>query len=74
MMERLQLLDLTSIELERLFTRWGEPAYRVDQVERWLYKRHITDTAQMTSLPTQLTVIRARPCLPWRTGVRLRLS
>jgi 23S rRNA (adenine2503-C2)-methyltransferase len=63
MMERLQLLDLTSIELERLFTGWGEPAYRVDQVERWLYKRHITDTAQMTSLPKSLRERLADECI-----------
>jgi 23S rRNA (adenine2503-C2)-methyltransferase len=63
MMARLRLLDLTSIELERLFSHWGEPAYRVDQVEMWLYKRHITDPAQMTSLPKALRERLADECI-----------
>jgi 23S rRNA (adenine2503-C2)-methyltransferase len=49
--------DLRSLlreELQAQFTEWGEPAYRVDQLLRWLYPRRATAWDQMTNLPKPL--------------------
>jgi 23S rRNA (adenine2503-C2)-methyltransferase len=48
------LLDLSQVELKKIITSWGESAYRVEQIETWLYKQHINDVAQMTNLPQAL--------------------
>jgi 23S rRNA (adenine2503-C2)-methyltransferase len=48
------LLDLSAAELRRLMADWGEPAFRVKQLETWLYKHHQCDIEQMTSLPLAL--------------------
>jgi 23S rRNA (adenine2503-C2)-methyltransferase len=48
------LLNLSSVELKELLTAWGEPAYRVGQIETWLYQRHTADVAEMTDLPKSL--------------------
>ncbi len=37
-----------------MLTGWGEPVYRVAQIEAWLYQRHVDDVAQMTNLPQAL--------------------
>lgn len=48
------LPDLSHTQLENLITGWGEPAYRAEQIETWLYKWHVDDVAQMTNLPKAL--------------------
>ena len=49
--------DLKSLHREKLqaqFADWGEPAYRVDQLLRWLYPLRATAWDQMTNLPKPL--------------------
>ena len=49
--------DIKSQSLEELqaqFKAWGEPAYRLNQVLKWLYERRITDWDQMTNVPKGL--------------------
>lgn len=48
------LLNLSSVALKELLTAWGEPAYRADQIETWLYQHHLDDVAQMSNLPKLL--------------------
>jgi 23S rRNA (adenine2503-C2)-methyltransferase len=33
-----------------LFSEWGEPAYRVDQILKWIYQQRATSWAEMTNL------------------------
>ena len=49
--------DIKSQSLEELqaqFKAWGEPAYRLNQVQKWLYERRITDWDEMTNVPKGL--------------------
>ncbi|OGO39057.1 MAG: 23S rRNA (adenine(2503)-C(2))-methyltransferase [Chloroflexi bacterium RBG_16_56_8] len=48
------LLNLTNAQMRELFVEWGEPAYRADQVDRWIYKELATDFDAMTDLPQSL--------------------
>ncbi len=48
------LLDLSTTELKETLAPWGEPAYRAEQIENWLYKRHVAEVEQMSSLPKRL--------------------
>ncbi len=48
------LLNLSPVELKELLAAWGEPAYRANQIETWLYQRHAADAAQMSNLPKSL--------------------
>jgi len=51
--------DLKSLrreELQAQFAQWNEPAYRVDQLLRWLYPLRATAWEQMTNLPKPLRV------------------
>jgi 23S rRNA (adenine2503-C2)-methyltransferase len=57
------LLDLSGAELKRLVLDWGEPSYRVEQLETWLYKRYVTDPACMTNLPNPLRRRLSDTCL-----------
>jgi 23S rRNA (adenine2503-C2)-methyltransferase len=41
-------------ELLARFAEWNEPAYRVDQLLRWLYPRRVTAWDPMTNLPKPL--------------------
>jgi len=54
MPDKIPLLDLTYDQLKRLLTSWGEPAYRADQIWRWLYRSLATDFQEMTNLPKGL--------------------
>lgn len=54
--DKTPLLDLTYIQLTGLLTSWGEPAYRADQIWRWLYRSLVTDFREMTTLPKGLRV------------------
>jgi 23S rRNA (adenine2503-C2)-methyltransferase len=44
----------TREELAARFAEWGEPAYRVDQVLDWVYRRRVTSWEAMTNLPKAL--------------------
>jgi len=57
------LLDLSRLELNELMTGWTEPTYRAEQIETWLYKRYITDAAEMSNLPKPLRQRLADECL-----------
>lgn len=49
--------DIRSLSLEELraeFVAWGEPAYRLEQVLDWLYRKHATGWGAMTNLPRTL--------------------
>jgi 23S rRNA (adenine2503-C2)-methyltransferase len=46
--------SLTRDELAARFKEWGEPAYRVDQVMDWLYRRRVAAWEEMTNLPKPL--------------------
>ncbi|MBI3881387.1 MAG: 23S rRNA (adenine(2503)-C(2))-methyltransferase RlmN [Verrucomicrobia bacterium] len=46
--------SLTRDELAAHFTEWGQPAYRVDQLCDWLYRRRAASWDAMTNLPKAL--------------------
>ena len=46
--------SLTREELAARFAEWREPAYRVDQVLDWIYRRRVTSWDAMTNLPKSL--------------------
>ena len=46
--------SLTRDELAAQFERWGQPAYRVDQVLEWIYQRRAATWDAMTNLPKSL--------------------
>ncbi|MDW8396902.1 MAG: 23S rRNA (adenine(2503)-C(2))-methyltransferase RlmN [Anaerolineae bacterium] len=50
----LSLYDLTQAQLAEQLAQWGEPAFRVKQIWRWLYQRFIADVDEMTDLPREL--------------------
>jgi 23S rRNA (adenine2503-C2)-methyltransferase len=52
--EPISLLDLSKEQLATLLAGWGEPRYRATQLWEWLYRRLVTDPAQMTNLPLVL--------------------
>ncbi len=54
MNRKLSLLDVSASELKRIIGGWGEPDYRVKQLEHWLYERHVADFFQMSNLPKTL--------------------
>ena len=53
-MEPIQLLDLSREELQTLLADWGEPGYRADQIQGWLYQRYAASPEEMTDLPRTL--------------------
>lgn len=54
MPDKIALLDLPHAQLRELLTSWGEPAFRADQVWRWLYRSLVSDFSQMRNLPKGL--------------------
>ncbi len=52
--KRIDLLNLDSFELTGLLAGWGEPVYRVKQLEHWLYRELADDFDQMSNLPQAL--------------------
>jgi 23S rRNA (adenine2503-C2)-methyltransferase len=48
------LLNLSQAELRAILTGWGEPPFRVKQVEQWLYQHYVTNPAEMENLPKAL--------------------
>jgi 23S rRNA (adenine2503-C2)-methyltransferase len=54
MPNKLFLLNLNQTELRELLADWGEPAYRAEQIESWLYQNYVDDVGRMTNLPKKL--------------------
>lgn len=54
--KRIDLLNLDSNELTGLVASWGEPVYRVRQVQRWLFHELEDDFDAMSNLPHALRV------------------
>ena len=50
----LNIYELTFEELIDFLTQLGEPKFRAQQVWEWLYKKHVTDFAEMRNLPKSL--------------------
>ncbi len=50
------LFGLTRDALRALFAEWAEPAYRVDQLLRWVYIEGADEYEQMTNLPKALRI------------------
>lgn len=50
----LKLLDLSNTELREVLLSWGEPSYRADQLEHWIYKGFAGSFEEMTDLPRGL--------------------
>ncbi len=50
----INLYDLTHDQLGALLAEWGEPAYRADQIWRWLYQQKAASFDAMTNLPRPL--------------------
>src|SRR4051812_7306960 len=48
------IYDLSPDTLAAEIVSWGQPAYRANQVLRWLYGDLVTDFSQMTNLPLEL--------------------
>lgn len=73
MLNKLSLLELSSAELKKLITGWGQPAYRAGQIETWLYKQHTTNVSHMSNLPKALRQQLAEECIsdPLRLVVSL---
>lgn len=42
---------MSPTELRQTVLKWGWPAYRADQVLKWVYDKGVTDVRQMTDLP-----------------------
>lgn len=49
--QKMALLDLTHSQLQEMFLSWGEPAYRADQLYKWLYDSLAADFTLMYNLP-----------------------
>jgi 23S rRNA (adenine2503-C2)-methyltransferase len=52
--EKLDLLDLGTDELGSLLSSWGEPKFRVAQIQQWLYRELVDSFEVMTNLPRGL--------------------
>ncbi len=53
-LELIDLLNFTNAQLRDLLTSWREPAFRTEQIERWIYQELVTDFEAMTNLPREL--------------------
>lgn len=50
----IDVLNLTNAQLREHLAAWGEPGYRADQMDRWVYRELATDFQAMTDLPLAL--------------------
>lgn len=50
----LNISDLSLEELRNLLVSWGEPAFRGNQIHRWLCQRLVSSFEEMTDLPKPL--------------------
>ena len=65
-MQKVNLLDLSPAELRAFLAGLGEPPYRADHIQDWLYRRGADSFVQMTNLPRAL-----RGKLPEVAGIGL---
>ncbi len=54
MAERPTIYDLSHRELATTLHRWGQPAFRTDQIWHWLYRSLVGDWADMGNVPAAL--------------------
>ena len=52
--QRLNIFELTFEELISFLNELGEPKFRAQQVWEWLYKKYVTEFAEMRNLPRHL--------------------
>jgi 23S rRNA (adenine2503-C2)-methyltransferase len=52
--DAIRLLDLTHDSLRQQVVAWGQPAYRGDQLYKWLYQKVALAPDEMTDLPASL--------------------
>ncbi|MCS6967334.1 MAG: 23S rRNA (adenine(2503)-C(2))-methyltransferase RlmN [Cytophagales bacterium] len=52
--EKKDLRKLSTTEWQALMNQLGEPAFRIKQIQQWLWKRSATQISQMTNLPQAL--------------------
>jgi 23S rRNA (adenine2503-C2)-methyltransferase len=52
--KRIDLLNLDTHELTGLVASWGEPVYRVKQIQQWIYQELADDFDAMSNLPHTL--------------------
>lgn len=52
--QRLGLFDNTPQALRALLEKWNEPAYRAEQIFRWIYQEGVESYEQMSNLPKAL--------------------
>jgi len=50
-----QVLEMTLEKLRAATEQLGQPAYRADQLARWVYGKSVADPAKMTNLPREFT-------------------
>ncbi|MCP4415450.1 MAG: 23S rRNA (adenine(2503)-C(2))-methyltransferase RlmN [Chloroflexi bacterium] len=50
----MNIYDLSYDELTNLLIDLGEPKFRAKQIWQWLYKKHVTDFAEMRNVPKAL--------------------
>lgn len=48
------ITDLSPAQLNKLMASWGEPAFRVAQLQEWVYRSKATSFDEMTNLPQSL--------------------
>ena len=65
----LHLLDQTSEQLRAWLAERDLPAYRAEQVRRWLFQRRANDFDQMTDLPKPLRIALAEAFQLWTTQI-----
>ena len=53
-MLKLDIKSQSLEELESVFKTWGEPAYRVKQLLKWLYDDRVSRWDEMSNLPKTL--------------------
>lgn len=53
-MDKINIYDLSLLDLENIFRSWDEPPYRARQVLGWIFKKNVFDFAQMSDLSAAL--------------------
>ncbi len=51
---KIDLLNLDTNELTGLLASWGQPGYRVKQLQQWIYRELVDNFDAMSNLPTAL--------------------
>lgn len=66
--------DLVASDLARRCAAWGEPAYRAEQIARWLYQEHVFNPLEMHDLPKRLRERIAAETRPFPLELELERS